>query len=909
MDWTRVLLSRCAALFRMRSHDAELDEELQAHIDLAVEENVRSGMSREAARTAALRSFGGVTQTREAYRIERGFPLLEQTGRDLRFALRQLRRSPAFAATAILTLALGLGANTAVFSLINAVLLRPLPVPHNDELAFLEIARKDDGDRGPNTGFPEPILRALEKRHDAFEHTAAFTEDTQLLLRGSSGTQQIKGSMVSGEFFSMMEVQPLLGRVLTPADDQKGGGATGYTAVISEGFWRQWFGASPNVIGSQLTIANTAFTVVGVMPRSFKGADLTRNPSIYVPLWSEPVIDAPISMVGGGYHAWWLNVMARRKAGVSLEQANAALAAASNAIIDENALDARWVKDAHEADLHLLAESGARGYSDLRMQFAKPLMAVFVLCAVMLLLACLNLASLLMARAASRERELATRLALGASRRRLIRQLMVESLLIAALGTIAGMAAAPIVSRALAALMTPAGDISIDTTLDWRVFAFVALTSVGATFLIGLMPALRSTGKELSEQIKSGGQNATKQTQRRLLPRVLMGLEVALALMLVAGAGLLATSLARLYSTGIGYDPKHVVDIAPNTDKQSLEGDALLHWYHDYQDALARQPGVESAALANDTPMDGSITKTSFHDPSSGKELNVFANTVGPGYFRTLRVPLLAGREFNWNDTLSSGKKIIISQSLARHLYPTGNVIGQRLSMGEHTRVGEHTPGADDYLVVGVVGDLHIMNIREQSAEVIYHSTTQSREKKPSYFVVVRVNGSAVPLAAASRQIAVRMAPEIPPPAITTLSGDIDNGIASERMMAMLSIFFAGCALLVTGIGLYGTLSYATARRTSEIGIRMALGAQRAQVVAMVFRENAWIAACGSAAGLAVALFAAKALASFLYGTSVHDPWVLAGSVAALTLIASAASLLPALRAALIDPMRALRTE
>jgi predicted permease len=907
-------MSRCRALFRGRRLNGELDEELLAHIDLAIEENLRAGMNPEQARTAALRAFGGVTQTREAYRIERGFPLLEQAGRDLRFALRQLRRSPAFAATAILTLALGLGANTAVFSLINAVLLRPLPVPHNDELAFLEIARKDDGDRGPNTGFPEPILRALEKRHDAFEHTAAFTEDTQLLLRGSSGTQQIKGSMVSGEFFAMMEVQPLLGRVLTPADDQKGGGATGYTAVISEGFWRQWFGASPNVIGSQLTIANTAFTVVGVMPRSFKGADLTRNPSIYVPLWSEPVIDAPISMVDGGYHAWWLNVMARRKAGVSLEQANAALAAASNAIIDENALDARWVKDAHEADLHLLAESGARGYSDLRMQFAKPLMAVFVLCAVMLLLACLNLASLLMARAASRERELATRLALGASRRRLIRQLMVESLLIATLGTIAGIAAAPIVSRALAALMTPAGDISIDTTLDWRVFAFVALTAVGATFLIGLMPALRSTGKELSEQIKSGAQNATKQTQRRLLPRVLMGLEVALALMLVAGAGLLATSLARLYSTGLGYDPNHVVSIAPNTDKQPLEGDALLRWYHDYQDALAHQPGVESAALANDTPMDGSITKTLLHDPMSGKELNVFANTVGPGYFHTLRVPLLAGREFNWNDTLSGGTKTIISESLARHLFPNGSAVGQHLSMGQHAAgqrasTREHAPAADDILVVGVVGDLHIMNIREQSAEVIYHSTTQSHEKKPSYFVVVRVNGSAVPLASASRQIAARMAPEIPPPAITTLSGDIDNSIASERMMAMLSIFFAGCALLVTGIGLYGTLSYATARRTSEIGIRMALGAQRAQVVGMVFRENAWIAACGSAAGLTVALFAAKALASFLYGTSVHDPWVLAGSVAALALIASTASLLPALRAALVDPMRALRTE
>ena len=903
MDWTRVLLSRCAALFRMRSRDAELDEELQAHIDLAVEENVRSGMSREAARTAALRSFGGVTQTREAYRIERGFPLLEQAGRDLRFALRQLRRSPAFAATAILTLALGLGANTAVFSLINGLLLRPLPVPHADELAVVRIDRSDDGERGPNYSFSAPMFRALEMRHDVFENAAAFAGHSRLQVRSNSGNVEVSGVMVSGRFFAVMEVKPLLGRLLMPVDDQKGGGATGFSAVISEGFWRQWFNAAPDVVGKRLTIANQPFTVVGVAPREFTGADPTQQPAIYVPLWAEPIVDAPYDAIAEGYHSWWMRVIARRKPGVTLAQANAALRADSNSIVDESVADAKWIAQAKAAHTHLTAEPGSKGYTFLRQMFSKPLVAVFSMCTAMLLLACMNLASLLMARSAARERELATRLALGATRRRLIRQLLVESLLISVLGTAAGMIAAPLVSRALAALLVSGHDMTVDTSLDWRVFGFVAIIAIVAALLIGLIPALRSTASNLSEQIKSGTHISSTRERRRVLPRVLMGLEVALALLLVVVAGLLSTSLVRLYRTGLGFDPHGVVSLDLEMGKQPREGAELLRWYHEYADALAHQPGATSVALASDTPMNGDVWIGGYHTAADSNDRQVYMNSVSPNYFHTLRIPLLAGRDFAWSDTLAGGLKVILTEEAAKTLFPGKNPIGQQLLEGDGK-------GQQKTLtVIGVVGDCHTVSIRKDSSAGGYLPITQGEDKKPSYSVVVRVSGDAAPLGAAARQLAARMAPEIPAPAMTTISGDIDASITGERMMAMLSVFFAGCALLVTGIGLYGTLSYATARRTSEIGIRMALGARRAQVVGMVFRENAWIAACGSAGGLAVALFAAKALAGFLYGTSVHDPWVLAGSVAALTLIASAASLLPALRAALVDPMRALRTE
>ena len=896
MDTLRTLLSRIASLFRRRHLDADLDDELRSHIDLAIEENRKRGMTRQQAHTAALRSFGGVAQAREAYRSQRGLPILDQFVRDLRFGCRQLLRSPGFALTAILTLALGLGANTAVFSLINALLLRPLPVPHADELAMVTLRRS--GDSELRFSFTYPVFRTLEKRHDVFQNIGAFTQST-IQARGSSGNVNVPGNLVSGQFFETLQTPPLLGRYLTPQDDQKGGASSQFGVVIGEGFWRTWFNSAPDVVGRTLVLANSPFVVVGVMPRSFIGADPTNRPEIYAPLWAEPIIHAPYDNIASGYHSTWMRVITRRNPGVSLEQANTALQTETNSVLEDSVSDPEWLKGMHSQHAQLGAEPGSTGYSYLQHAFAKPLTAVFALCAAMLLLACLNLASLLLARSAARERELATRLAMGASRRRLIQQLLVESLLIAVLGTAVSIVAAPIVSSALAAMVLGRNPgATLDTTLDLRVFAFVAFTAILATLLIGLLPALRATSKNLNEQIKSGSHTASAHERKRVLPRVLMGLEVALALILVVGAGLLAASLTRLYRTGLGFDPKGVVNLSLDMGKQSLDGDPLTRWYQSYGDALSHQPGVKNVSLASITPMDGDIWTRTYRSALSGGDKDLHMNTVAPAFFETMRIPLLAGRDFRWSDSLASGRKIILNQSAAKLLFPDRNAVGQQVSADKNS-----------YEVIAVAGDIHYASIREPAPPEAYIAITQDTGHKSSYTVVVRTDGQPAPLAVAARSLAAQMSPEIPPPFMISLSNQLDDSIRSERMMAMLSIFFAACALLVTAIGLYGTLSYATARRTSEIGIRMALGAQRLQVVAMVYRENAWIAICGSLAGLAVASLASRALSSFLYGTSAHDPWVLIGSVAALIFIASAASLLPAMRAARVEPMAALRAE
>jgi predicted permease len=790
LNWTRTLLSRCAAFFGARRLDADLDEELRAHIDLAVAENLKRGLTRDEARGAALREFGGVTQVAETYRVQRGIPFLEQLNRDVLFGIRQLRKSPGFALTAILTLALGLGANTAVFSLINALLLRPLPVPHADELAVIHFIRSDDSD--PNYSFSAPMFRALEKRHEVFQDVAAFS-GRPVQVRGASGNVEVPAALVSGQFFQVLQTRPLMGRVLTPQDDQKGGTSTGFGVVISEGFWQSWFNRAPDVVGRRLTIANAPFTVVGVMPAEFFGADPTARPQIFVPLWAEPVVHAPYDNIAGGYHSWWIRIIARRNPGVTMEQADAALQAASNPILDETAPgDANWIKGFRDRHFQLLAAPGSTGFTYLRHRFQKPLVAVFSLCAAMLLLACLNLASLLMARSAARERELATRLAMGATRRRLIQQLMVESLLISVLGTAAGMIAAPVVSQSLAALVLGNDRHSLlDTALDLRVFAFVSLTAIAASVLIGLIPALRATSKNLNDQIKSGSHTTSASEKRRLLPRVLMGLEVALALVLVVGAGLLATSLAGLYRAGLGFDPKGVANLRLDMGKQGLDGDPLVRWYQAFGDSLRHVPGVESVSFASITPMEGSDWTTSYKTPFSNVDRELHMSRVAPDFFLTMRIPLLNGRDFKWEDSSASGLKIVLNQSAANLLFPGMNPIGQHILQDKKS-----------IEVIGVVGTIRYWNIREEPPPGAYLPITQTDEKKPSYTAVARVEGSPGPLAASARAIVAKMAPEIPAPVMTTLSSDIDASISSERMMSMLAAFFAICALLVTAIGL-----------------------------------------------------------------------------------------------------------
>ncbi len=892
-------LLRLKSLFRKRRMDREMAEELEFHQAMLREKMLRQGVPQAEIGAAARRRFGNETRWHERLRELWQFRTLENLRRDVTFSARLLMASPGFTAVALLTLALGVGANATVFSMINGLLLRPLDVPNSDRLAV--IGRSQGGPRTIYS-FSEPIFRGLEHRHEVFSDVFAFDHDS-FQVRNGSGSELIYGQYVSGGFFSALETPPLLGRTLSPEDDRRGGNPAGFGAVISESFWQRWFNRAPDVIGRKLEIDNTVFTVVGVMPKRFIGADPMQRPQMFLPLSTEAILNGERSMTAASFHGWWLTVMARLQPGATIEQANAAVSASTSTVLNEFIPDKNWIADRLNRHFLLVADSGSAGYTYLRSAFRKPLVAVFAMCGGILLLACLNLASLLLARGTTRQRELATRLAMGATRRRLIQQLMVESLLLGVTGTLTGLAIAPLVSKSLAALLLSGQrDNHIDTSLDVRVFAFAVVASIAATLLFGLVPALQATSHNLIDRIKDGQHATQTRERRRILPRVLLSVEVGLALMLVFGAGLIASSLMRLYKSGEGFDPQGVENIAFSMEKQPLKGDALMLFYHDLGEGFRHQPGVKTVSFALMVPLTGWTWDQEFSVPGSPNH-DFYLNSVAPDYFAAMHIPMFEGRDFSWNDTTPTGPKVILNRSAVRLLFPDGRALGRTVIRHDGDKL---VP----FVVIGVVGDVKYEDLRSEAPPGAYFAMTQNDgENSPSYHAIVKIDGSASPLAGAARALAARMAPGIPVPEVTSMSSIVDDSLSSERMMTILSVFFAICALAVTAIGLYGTLAYATARRTSEIGIRMALGAQRLQVIGMVFRQNLAVVAVGTVAGLVAALLAARALASFLYGTSTRDPLVVAGSIVALALIASAASLLPALRAAKIEPMAAIRCE
>ena len=893
----REFLGRMKALFLWKRMSHEITEELEFHQSLLRERLLRDGVSPLHIDVATRRVFGNARRWQERLSELRQFSVLETLLQDVRFSARLLSKAPGFASVAVLMLALGVGGNAAVFSVINGLLLRPLDVPHAERLAVLRI---EDGPV-PSYDISTPLFRGMENRHEAFSHVFAYNPDT-LQVQGPPGTESVSGVLVSGQFFEALETPPLLGRYLTPADDQRGGNPAGLAVVISEGFWDRWFDHAPDVVGRQLVIANVPFTVAGVMPKRFIGADPTLRPELFAPLSADPIIDAPRNHIDAGINTTWLTMMARLRPDVSLDQANADLLTVSRPILHETA-DGDYIAQEEKEHFHFSAEPGSKGFTYARSLFRNPLVTMGLMCGGILLLACLNLAGLLLARGAAREREIATRLAMGGSRRRLVQQMLIESLVIALPGTAAGMAAGLTVSRSLAGLLMSgnkmgSNHLQLDTSLDLRVFGFAALIGVFSTLLIGLLPAWRMTAGSLNSHIKDG--HFARQAPRRqgILPRALMASEVALALVLVVGAGLLATSLVRLFQSGAGFEPKGLVNIAFTMDKQPLEGEALMRVYQQLSDRLRSQPGVKGVSFEFIVPLSNRGWNGDFVAQGKSPHL-LYLNSVGPDYFSTMRIPMRAGREFRWNDTKASGLKIILNESAARMLFPEGSSV-----------VGHEVSRLDDkslYEVVAVVGDAKYRDLRSPAPPAAYVPIQQDESKKPSLNAVVRVDGPITPLAVAARSLTAQLAPSIPAPLLTTVDEMINQSISAERMMALLSIFFALCALLITAIGLYGVLAYTTERRTSEIGVRMALGAKRGRVMVMILQENVTAASIGCGTGLIVALLASRMLSSFLYGTSVHDPWILLGSIAALITIASMASLLPAFRAARIEPVVAIR--
>lgn len=891
---TREFILRVAGIFRASRREREIAEELEFHLALKEASCRQNGAAPSEATYQARRNFGGLERWKERCRDVSTIRAMEDLKRDLWLAFRMLRKSPIFTCIAIATLTAAIGANTTIFSLLNAVLLKSVNVPRADRLILLRVQPGDYG-----YGFNYPWFRRIEKESSSLMQVFGFVR-RNLRLTTSSGIEDVSGQLVSGAYFPELQVAPKLGRYIVPPDDRPGI-PDGGVAVISAAFWHSHFGSDPKILGRQLRLNQIPFIIVGVMPESFRGMDHDERPDVFIPLESEPLVDAPFNSIAAGYRVWWMWIGARLKQGVSLEQAAAFLKANSFSLTHGKETPLRLKFNGYKLeDLYITAEPGLAGYSYVRFRFAKPLGVLMVLVGLVLFLACLNLAVLLMARAAARRREISTRFALGASRSRLVRQLLTECLLLSLAGTILGFLAALLLTRALALVIAPQQGISslhIDTAPDLAVFAFTAAVAIAATLLTGVGPALRSTGRRL-EGLRDASFTLRSAERRRFWPRALLALEVAVALVLVTGTSLLGYSLVKLHRLPLGFDPSGLVHIVMPADRGNPRP-ASLEMYRQMTERLKGLPSVSDVGICQFVPFAGDIGMTEITVPARGRQ-PLWQNSVGPGYFNTMRTSLWEGREFRWSDTGARANVAIVNASAAKALFPAEHALGQHVS-DDGGKIWRE--------IVGVVEDAKYSSVRAESPPTIYYPATRYMEEGSSLVFMLRVSGPVAPVISAAGQLIHKSVPELPVPVAISMEETVNESLASERMLAMLAGFFGTLALVITGLGLYGTLAYMTERRTGEIGIRMALGATRSNIAFLVAVENGVLAFSGCIAGLTVSLMASRQVASFLFGITPHDPLAFGVAVIAVLLVAVTASVSPAVRATRIDPLSAIRYE
>lgn len=879
---------RVIGLLGRHRHERELSEELEFHMAM----KIKGGQSADQAK----RDFGGVEKWKEVCRDVGRFRPVEELGRDLLLALRMLRKAPVFTAVALVTLTLAIVANSAIFSLINGLMLKSVAVPNANRLTVLRIQPDDFG-----YALCYPLFQVMEEHSTGMMRMFAFS-DRPVHVRGNEGIETVAGELVSGHYFAALGLKPQLGRWINPHDDRPGT-PDGMVVTVSNHFWRSHLGGNPRAVGQQITVDQSLFTVVGVMPEGFRGMGRDKAPEIFIPLRLEPYVDAPFDLLRAGYRAWWLSTGAYLNDGVSLEEANAFLQTNSWHYLDAVAASASFRLNGHKLqELHLIAEPGANGLSNLRLRFRKPLAILMGLVAMVLLIACLNLATLLTMRAASRGHEISTRFVLGASRARLMRQLVTESLLLATVGALMGLAASPILAHSMASMLTPKHgplSASIDVSRDLSVFAFTALLAVVATVVAGVLPAVRSTGLELHAVMRKGSNSIRGAERNHWWPNLFLAMQVGLSLMLVTGASLLGYSLVKLHQTPMGFEPRGLVYLFTENSKHPLAGPHLLATYKQIVDEIRGLPNVQDASISAGVPLDGSYIAEDIQGVGGSKHQCQDA-AVGPNYFKTLQTPLLRGREFRWTDKEESQRKVILNRSAARLLFPKGSALGQRVIFEDGKSQGE---------VVGVVEDSKSANLRDVAPPIVYSAAMQNLMPGASLDILVRTTGSAIPLIAAASRVLNRVVPDIPAPAAMSMEEAISDSLVTERIMASLALFFGGVALLITGIGLYGTLAYSTERRTGEIGIRLALGAEPRNIISMLCTENGLIAAFGCFVGIVGSAFASNTIASFLYGVSGRDPVILGAPTVTLLGVAAGASLLPGIKAALMDPLTAIRHE
>jgi predicted permease len=889
-------------LRRLRNHlrgnavSSEISKEMQFHLAERADDLVATGLSPAAARREARRRFGSLAYQTERTRERDLLGWLDALTADVRYALRSLRAAPVFATVAIVSLALGIGANTAIFSIINAVMLKALPVSHPEDL--VKVVRSADG-----SVFTNPLWEAIRDRQDMFGGVFAFGSANFNLSAGGEA-RRVDASWVSGEYFSTLGVHAVAGRLIARRDDYRGCPGV---AVLSDGFWQSRYAGDPAIVGKTILFDGHPYQIIGVADPRFFGVSVGERPQAFVPLCSEAIIRGANSQLDRR-SSWFLQIIGRPKPGVTTKQIDARFATLASAIVDAS-IPSDWPAAALErfkkAAFHVTP--AAKGFSDLRMMYTKALYVLMAIVSVVLLIACANVANLLLARATVRQREMAVRLALGAGRGRLARQLITESLLLASLGAAVGIVFATWGSRVLVRLLSRTDRVvSLDLGVDQRVLLFTIGVTTLTGLLFGLVPAWRAGRVDPQAAMKAQGRGVAEGHNRFGMGKALVVAQVALSLVLVVGAGLLMSSWRRLATSDPGFRRDQILLVAADIRGTETPPEQRLALHEQMLNSLRGVPGVRSASASQITPIEGptwnDLIRTDGFTPQSPDDAVVWANAISDGYFDTMGIPILAGRDFGREDAQSSPHVAIVNEAMARKVFSTPAAVGRRFQKEEGSKL------SDPIEVVGVVGTTKYTSLRDSAQPIMYFPRAQ--ESAVAQYISFELRtvgppGGIVPavtkaLASVSSRITLDF---------TTLDRQLAESLTLMRVIATLSGFFGALAVLLATIGLYGIMAYNVARRRNEIGVRIALGAEQSRVVRMVLGEVSRVVLAGAAIGVAVSVAVTRLVTSFLYGVTPTDLATLTSAVLLLATVGIAAAALPAWRAARLDPVEALREE
>jgi putative ABC transport system permease protein len=906
MSLLRKIVSGLWSLFQKNRAERELDAELNDFLEMAAQEKLKQSMTRQEALRMVRLEHGSVGTTREIVRSAGWESFVEACWQDLRFAARVLRKSPGFTTVVVLTLALGIGANTAIFQLLDAVTMRTLPVSKPEELVEVDVADMTYARGSVESWHPavtNPIWEEIVRRQDAFSKIFAWSPGL-FNLNQSGEARWASGLEVSGGFFSALGIQPAMGRLFVDADDQHSCDAQ--RAVLSYAFWQSEYAGDPSVIGRRITLEHGLYEIIGVVPENFTGLEVGRKFDVAVPLCAEATLSGDDNRLNSSTD-WWLIVMARLKPGWTLDRARAELSAISPAIFEASVRpDYPNVSLPAYLKFTLTAHPAGGGISQLRESYSRSLWLLFGITALVLLIACANLANLMLARAGAREREWTLRAALGASRGHLLRQTLTESVLLAVTGTVLAVWLAGFLSRLLLQLLaTRDNPIFLPIPLDWRTLAFTAGVTVGTCILFSLAPVLRSINASPSAALKSSGRGITSGRGRFSTRRVLVVCQIAFSLMLLIEALLFTRSFVNLTTVNTGLDSHGVLISYLDLSRLNLPVERRLPFKSDLIQRLEQIPGVAAAAETDIVPLSGSRRSNQIwmQGSDSYHQTECMFSTVGDGFFQTLGIHVLAGRNFASSDILASPGVAIVNESFVREVLNGRNPLGL-----EFWR--EATPRQPEakFEIVGVVNNSKYRSLWQPPGPVIYLPESQNLHPEAFAQVVVRANSPPTVILPSVKQTVAQISPDI----IATFQvfdTMVHDSLTNERLMAWLSSFFGLLAILLAATGLYGVIAYMVLQRTNEVGIRMALGADGGSILRLFLGETISLLVVGCLTGAALSLTSNQAARTLLYGLKPFDPVTLFASVLLVAVVAIAASFIPTRRAMRVDPTVALRYE